>query len=83
MAVITVELLTDFTNKLATKITEKFVKKTDIPEIPEDAVFTDTTYSNATSSTAGLMSAADKTKLDGLEEAEEADIDSILTDAFK
>ena len=29
---------------------------------------TDTTYSNATTSTAGLMSGADKTKLDGIEE---------------
>ena len=34
--------------------------------VPSDAVFTDTTYSNATTSTAGLMSSADKTKLDSL-----------------
>lgn len=34
--------------------------------VPADAVFTDTTYSNATQSKAGLMSATDKTKLDGV-----------------
>ena len=34
--------------------------------VPSDAKFTDTTYSNATSSVAGLMSAADKAKLDGI-----------------
>lgn len=34
--------------------------------VPADAKFTDTTYSNATASTAGLMSAADKSKLDGI-----------------
>ena len=31
--------------------------------VPSDAKFTDTTYSNATTSTAGLMSASDKSKL--------------------
>lgn len=31
MAFITVEILTDFANKFAAKITEKFAKKTDIP----------------------------------------------------
>lgn len=35
-------------------------------DVPENAVFTDTTYGNATDSTAGLMSNTDKTKLDGL-----------------
>lgn len=34
--------------------------------VPSNAVFTDTTYSAATQSAAGLMSAADKTKLDGI-----------------
>ena len=34
--------------------------------VPSDAKFTDTTYSAATQSAAGLMSAADKTKLDGV-----------------
>ena len=35
-------------------------------DVPSDAKFTDTTYSNATTSAAGLMSAADKAKLDEL-----------------
>ena len=35
-------------------------------DVPADAKFTDTTYSVATSSTDGLMSAADKSKLDGI-----------------
>lgn len=34
--------------------------------VPADAKFTDTTYEEATGSQAGLMSAADKTKLDGI-----------------
>lgn len=34
--------------------------------VPADAVFTDTTYDEATTSDAGLMSAADKTKLNGI-----------------
>ena len=33
-------------------------------DVPANAKFTDTTYTNATQSTAGLMSAADKLKLD-------------------
>lgn len=40
------------------------------PNATDDSVTiaaTDTTYNNATASTAGLMSAADKTKLDGIE----------------
>lgn len=35
-------------------------------DVPANAVFTDTTYSDATTSASGLMSAADKTKLNGL-----------------
>lgn len=35
-------------------------------DVPSNARFTDTTYGNATQSVAGLMSAADKTKLDGV-----------------
>ena len=35
--------------------------------VPSNAVFTDTTYDDATQSAAGLMSAADKTKLDGID----------------
>ena len=34
--------------------------------VPSNAVFTDTTYSAATQSAAGLMSSTDKTKLDGI-----------------
>ena len=34
--------------------------------VPADAVFTDTTYSDATQSASGLMSSTDKTKLDGI-----------------
>lgn len=121
MAIITVELLTDFANKFAAKISQKFAKKTDIPSIPVDAKFTDTvythptsagnkhipaggasgqilrwsaagtaewgadtntTYSEATTSKAGLISAADKTKLDGMTEATTADIDSIIAGTF-
>jgi hypothetical protein len=37
-----------------------------LSDVPENAVFTDTTYSMATTSKAGLMSAADKIKLDSL-----------------
>ena len=41
---------------------------TKVSELTNDAGYktTDTTYSNATTSTSGLMSAADKTKLDGV-----------------
>ena len=35
--------------------------------VPSNAVFTDTTYNNATTSVAGLMSASDKTKIDNLD----------------
>lgn len=35
--------------------------------VPSNAVFTDTTYSNATTSVAGLMSSADKSKVDSLD----------------
>ena len=34
--------------------------------VPSDAKFTDTTYNNATTSTDGLMSSSDKTKLNGI-----------------
>lgn len=36
--------------------------------VPSNAIFTDTTYSEATTTSSGLMSAADKVKLDGLSE---------------
>ena len=35
-------------------------------DVPSNAVFTDTTYENATTSAAGLMSSDDKTKLNGV-----------------
>lgn len=35
-------------------------------DVPSDAVFTDTTYSEATTAAAGLMSATDKSKLNGI-----------------
>lgn len=44
--------------------------------VPSDAVFTDTTYSNATTSTAGLMSASDKTKLNGIASGAEVNVQS-------
>lgn len=45
---------------------EKVNGKTVAVNVPSDAKFTDTTYSNATSSAAGLMSGTDKSKLDAL-----------------
>ena len=42
----------------------------------------DTTYNNATPSAAGLMSAADKTKLDGMTIASDADVTAMLTEVF-
>lgn len=35
-------------------------------DVPQNAVFTDTTYSEVTTSQSGLMSATDKTKLNGI-----------------
>lgn len=37
-------------------------------DVPADAVFTDTTYENATTTVDGLMSSSDKKKLDGIAE---------------
>lgn len=42
------------------------VAKEKVDAIPTNPKYTDTTYSNATTSSAGLMSAADKVKLNGL-----------------
>ena len=47
--------------------------------VPSDAVFTDTTYSAATQSAAGLMSATDKTKLDGLDDSDYVKLDGTQT----
>lgn len=44
--------------------------------VPSNAVFTDTTYSNATTSAAGLMSASDKTKLNGIATGAEVNVQS-------
>lgn len=44
--------------------------------VPSDAVFTDTTYSDATTSAAGLMSASDKTKLNGIASGAEVNVQS-------
>lgn len=44
--------------------------------VPSNAVFTDTTYSDATTSAAGLMSAADKTKLNGIAAGAEVNVQS-------
>lgn len=46
-----------------------------LTDVPADAVFTDTTYSAATTSAAGLMSATDKSKLNGI--ASGAEVNSI------
>ncbi len=51
--------------------------------VPEGAKFMDTTYQDATASVAGLMSATDKEKLDGMTEATETDIDNIIANLFK
>lgn len=53
--------------------------KAKVDAIPANPQYTDTTYSNATQSTAGLMSAADKTKLDGFTVATNTDIDAIFS----
>ena len=49
--------------------------------VPADAKFTDTTYSVATTTSAGLMSAADKAKIDGLGDLAEKDLINILSTA--
>lgn len=46
---------------------QKVNNHTVLSDVPANAVFTDTTYDPATTITAGLMSAADKTKLNGIE----------------
>lgn len=45
--------------------------------VPANAKFTDTTYTAATTSKAGLMAAADKTKLDGIDPSTYATKDSL------
>ena len=48
----------------AEKVNNHTVEK----DVPNDAIFTDTTYSDATTSSSGLMTSSDKSKLDGIEE---------------
>ncbi|MFR6151370.1 MAG: hypothetical protein ACLUJH_00860 [Peptoniphilus sp.] len=49
--------------------------KQKVDEIPSNPKYTDTTYSNATTSSAGLMSAADKVKLNGLGESSDLKVE--------
>lgn len=51
-------------------------------DVPSNAKFTDTTYSNATTSAAGLMSAADKAKLDDMSSSSVAAVKAKFT-SFK
>lgn len=51
-------------------------------DVPAGAKFTDTTYAVATASKNGLMSAADKKKLDEMTEATNTDIDNIIAGLF-
>ena len=53
---------------------EKVDGHTVLTDVPTGAVFTDTTYSDATTSVHGLMSSTDKTKLDGVESGAEKNI---------
>lgn len=50
--------------------------------VPSGAKFTDTIYNQATTVAAGLMSAADKEKLDEMAEASTVDIDNIIAGIF-
>lgn len=52
-------------------------------DVPEDAVFTDTTYGNATASSPGLMSAADYTKLAGFSSASDYAKKSDISGLYK
>lgn len=52
-------------------------------DVPEDAVFTDTTYENATASSPGLMSAADYTKLAGFSSASDYAKKSDISGLYK
>ena len=47
--------------------------------VPSDAKFTDTTYGTVTTSTNGLMSASDKSKLDGMVFATVSEVETYLT----
>ena len=58
-----------------TKVTKADITGLGIPS-------TNTTYGNATTSAAGLMSPADKTKLDGMVLATDAEVTAMLTEVF-
>lgn len=49
--------------------------------VPANAVFTDTTYNNATTSADGLMSSSDKTKLDGIEAGAQVNVPQFVVSA--
>jgi len=55
-----------------------------LTDVPSGAVFTDTTYSTATDTTDGLMSSANKIKLDGIEEQANKTVilDSVTSTSF-
>ena len=51
-------------------------------DVPADAKFTDTKYSVATQSANGLMSSADKKKLDGMTEMTTTELDTMFAEIF-
>lgn len=57
--------------------------KQKVDAIPSNPKYTDTTYSNATTSSAGLMSAADKVKLNGLGGSSDLKVEVIKGDGLK
>ena len=58
------KIITDLHDTAFTGNAAKVNSHTVNSDVPANAKFTDTTYSNATTSAAGLMSASDKAKLD-------------------
>lgn len=62
---------------------EKVGGHTVAKDVPEDAVFTDTTYENATASSPGLMSAADYAKLAGFSSASDYAKKSDISGLYK
>lgn len=59
------------------------VAKQKVDAIPSNPKYTDTTYSNATTSSSGLMSAADKVKLNGLGGSSDLKVEVIKGDGLK
>lgn len=58
------------------------VAKAKVDNIPTNPKYTDTTYSNATTSSAGLMSAEDKVKLNGLGENSDLKVEVINSEGL-